>query len=123
MKKDARHSPDRLISGKRRKKAAPPGVAVRAIEVDGVEYTWSVRYGWQRQERGIRRISLSVSLHPARTRELVLDLAVALGPEDPAPTDAGLAEALPAAIREAQEAGWDPESRGRAFRYETTRAF
>jgi len=123
MKKDARHATDRMISGKLRKRAARPGVAVRTVDVDGTEYTWSTRHSFRPWGRGVKAISISVSLRPARTRELILDLTLALGPEDPSPGDARVAEALPAAIRSALDAGWDPESRGRAFRHEMTGSF
>jgi hypothetical protein len=58
-----------------------------------------------------------VSLHPGRTRELILDFTMKVGPEDgPPPTSAW---SRPWSRRSARlRAGWDPESRGRAFRYE-----
>ena len=118
MKRDARHATDRLISGKRRKKAASPGVKVRTIAVDGTEYVWSQRHGWLVWGKGIQAISLTVSLVPARTRELILDFTLTVSPEDDTPSDARIVRALESAIRSAMEAGWDPESRGRAFRYE-----
>jgi hypothetical protein len=59
-----------------------------------------------------------VSLVPARTRELILDLALPVTPEQPAPTAETVTAAVEDGIRGALEAGWDPESRGRAFRYE-----
>ena len=36
----------------------------------------------------------------------------------PPPAEDRVARALEGAIRSALEAGWDPESRGRAFRFE-----
>ena len=59
-----------------------------------------------------------MSLKPGRTRELILDLTMTLGPEDGAPPQARIIRALEDGIRSAREAGWDPESRGRAFRHE-----
>ena len=67
--------------------------------------------------KGIKAVSVSVSLQPERTRELILDFTVKVNDGD-APSDARVLRALPAAIRSAREAGWDPESRGRAFRHE-----
>ena len=107
-----------MISGKRRKKAAPPGVAVKAVAVDGTEYQWWTRHGWQIWGTDTKVISISVSLEPARTRELILDMTMTMNPEDNTPSETRLAQAVGPAIRAAIEAGWDPESRGRAFRFE-----
>lgn len=109
---------DRLISGKLRGQAARRGAAVTTVSVDGVEYAWSYRHGWVVWGKGVKAVSLSVSLKPERTRELRLDFTVQLDDEDPTPSEAKVIEALPEAIRAAIAAGWDPESRGRAFRYE-----
>jgi hypothetical protein len=67
--------------------------------------------------KGIKAVSVSVSLHPGRTRELILDFTVNVADGD-SPSDARVLRSLPSAIRSAMEAGWDPESRGRAFRHE-----
>ena len=116
MKKDS--GPDRLISGRLRKKAARAGADRRTVLVDGVEYAWSYRHGWLVWGKGIKAMSLSVSLHPARTRELIVDLTLQMNPQGDLPSEARVLEALAGAIRQAIVAGWDPESRGRAFRYE-----
>jgi hypothetical protein len=85
--------------------------------VGGTKYAWSYRHGWVVWGKGIKAISVSVALQPKRTRELILDLTVAVeGASDP--TEARVLDALPAAIQSALDAGWDPESRGRAFRHE-----
>lgn len=89
------------------------------MSVDGTRYSWSYRHGWQVWGKGIKAISLSVSLEPGRTRELILDLTLKLGPEG-TPEAARVLGALEDGIRSAREAGWDPESRGRAFRHEVT---
>lgn len=117
MKKDPRLADDRLISGKLRAKSARTGAATTTVEVDGANYAWSYRHGWVVWGKGIKAVSVSVALHPGRTRELILDFTVNVAVGD-APSDARVLKALPAAIRSAQEAGWDPESRGRAFRHE-----
>lgn len=109
---------DRLISGRLRGKAARRGATVPLVVVDGVAYAWAQRHGWLVRGKGIKVISVSVSLRPERTRELILDLSLKLRPEDGPPSDERMAAALEAGIRGAVEAGWDPESRGRAFRYE-----
>ena len=109
---------DRLISGKLRAKAARSGAAATVVSVDGTSYAWSYRHGWQVWGKGIKAISLSVTLKPGRTRELILDLTMTLSSEDGAPPEARIVRALEDAVRSAREAGWDPESRGRAFRHE-----
>lgn len=117
MKKDPRLAGDRLISGKLRAKAARRGAPHTTIDVDGAEYVWSYRHGWVVWGKGIKAVSVSVSLHPERTRELILDFTVKVNEGD-APSDARVLRALPGAVRSAIAAGWDPESRGRAFRHE-----
>ena len=117
MKKDPRLAGDRLISGKLRAKAARKGADNTTVGVDGALYAWSYRHGWVVWGKGIKAVSVSVSLQPGRTRELVLDFTVNVGDND-APSEARVVRALPDAIRSAIDAGWDPESRGRAFRHE-----
>jgi hypothetical protein len=109
---------DRLISGKLRGPAGRKGAAHTTVAVDGVDYAWSYRHGWVVWGKGVKAVSLSVSLQPERTRELRLDFSVQIDDEDPTPSEAKVVAALPDAIRAAMAAGWDPESRGRAFRYE-----
>jgi hypothetical protein len=117
VKKDPRQADDRLISGKLRAKAARSGAAHTTVTVDGVEYAWSYRHGFVVFGKGIKAVSVSVSLHPERTRELIVGFTLNVSDGD-RPSDARVLGALPAAIRSAREAGWDPESRGRAFRHE-----
>ncbi len=117
MKKDPRLAGDRLISGKLRAKSARTGADNTIVAVDGADYAWAYRHGWVVWGKGIKAVSVSVALHPGRTRELILDFTVNVADGD-TPSDARVLKALPAAIRSAQEAGWDPESRGRAFRHE-----
>jgi hypothetical protein len=118
VKKDPRDAPDRLISGKLRAKAGRRDAKNTTVSVDGTEYVWAYRHGWLVWGKGIKALSISVALHPGRTRELILDLTMKVGPEDGPPSDVRVVQALEPAIREAVRAGWDPESRGRAFRYE-----
>jgi hypothetical protein len=118
VKKDPRLADDRLISGKLRSKAARTGAANTSVTVDGALYFWSYRHGWVVWGKGIKAVSISVSLHPGRTRELILDFTVTENGGGATPSDARVLHALGAAIRSAREAGWDPESRGRAFRHE-----
>jgi hypothetical protein len=111
---------DRLISGRLRGKAGRSGAAVAVISVDGTDYSWTYRHGWQVWGKGIKVISISASLSPERTRELILDLVLKVGDNDAPPSEARVMRALESGIRSALEAGWDPESRGRAFRHEIT---
>lgn len=118
MKKNSRQVTDRLICGKLRRKAKRGGGTVSIVAVDDTDYAWVFRHGWVVWGKGIKAISISVSLNPGRTRELILDFTVKLNDEDGTPSDARVLRVLETAIRSAREAGWDPESRGRAFRYE-----
>ena len=118
MKKPPLPGDDRMISGKLRGKAGRAGAPASTVSVDGTEFAWSYRHGWQVWGKGIKVISVSVAFKPQRTRELILDFVVKVGAEDPTPGEARVVRALEGAIRSALEAGWDPESRGRAFRPE-----
>ena len=118
MKKDPRLANDRLISGKLRAKAGRTGATNTLVAVDGVDYVWSHRHGWIVWGKGIKALSLSVSLQPGRTRELILDFTLKVSPEEGSPSEARILRTLRDGIQAALQAGWDPESRGRAFRYE-----
>jgi hypothetical protein len=118
MKKDPKLADDRMISGKLRKKAGRAGASASTVTVDGTPYAWSHRHGWLVWGKGIKAISVSFALKPERTRELILDFTIKVGAEDPTPPEARVVRALEGAIRSALAAGWDPESRGRAFRFE-----
>jgi hypothetical protein len=118
VRKDPRPGNDRLISGKLRAKAGRRGAAHTTVTVDGDDYAWSYRHGWVVWGKGIKAVSISVSLHPERTRELILDFTLNVNDGDGTPADPRVLHALASGIRSAREAGWDPESRGRAFRHE-----
>jgi hypothetical protein len=91
------------------------------IAVDGVEYAWLYRHGWVATAQRLKGASVSVSLVPGKTRELILDFVFEmLGVERP-PAAAKVASAIVSAIRAAKAAGWDPESRGKTFRFEVPR--
>jgi hypothetical protein len=92
---------------------------VQTVTVDGVEYRWSYRHEWMvHHGRGLKDVSVSVSLDPGRTRELILDLEFKISGIDRQLSDAALGREIAAAIRTAIENGWDPESRGRPFRHQ-----
>jgi hypothetical protein len=118
VRKDPRPGNDRLISGKLRAKAGRSGASTTSVTVDGDEYVWSYRHGWVVWGKGFKVVSISVSRHPERTRELILDFTLSVSEGDGTPSDARVLSALTSGIRSAREAGWDPESRGRAFRHE-----
>jgi hypothetical protein len=118
VKKSARNAPDRMISGKLRPKASRAGADARLVAVDGTDYTWTYRHGWLVWGKGIKAVSVSVSLSPGRTRELILDFTLKVNAEEGIPSEERLVRALDGGIRSALLAGWNPESRGRAFRHE-----
>jgi hypothetical protein len=117
LTRDRGQAKDRLISGKLRGKAGRSGAAATVISVDGTRYAWRYRHGWTVWGKGIRAMSISVCLNPERTRELILGFTLRVSEGGPS-SEARVARALEEGIRSAREAGWDPESRGRAFRYE-----
>jgi hypothetical protein len=91
------------------------------IAVDGAEYAWLYRHGWVAIGQRLKGASVSVSLVPGKTRELILDFVFEmLGVERP-PAAAKLGPAIRSGIRAAKAAGWDPESRGKTFRFEVPR--
>src|SRR5258706_10116988 len=113
MKKDPKHAEDRMISGKLRAKAGRSGAANTMVSVDGTAYAWAYRHGWLVWGKGIQAISISVSLRPGRTRELILDFTMKVGPEGGSPSDARAVQALGPAIRSADRAGGGPGAPGR----------
>jgi hypothetical protein len=120
-RKDPRAGDDRLISGRLRGKAGRAGAQANVVVVDDLTLAWSQRHEWFDRSEALTRVySLSVALRPERTRELILDLAFRVKDDIAPPSPAQMAQALQAGIRAACEAGWDPESRGRAFRFEWT---
>ena len=89
------------------------------LSVDGAEYTWEYRHPWfVQREKSLRTISVLVTLDPGRNRELILDLSFKVPGLERNPSDAKVAVVVQDGVRGALEAGWEPESRGRAFRYE-----
>lgn len=120
-RRDPRAGDDRLISGRLRGKAGRAGAKANVVVVDDLAIAWSQRHEWFDRSAGLTRVySLSVALRPERTRELVLDLSFQVKDDVTPPPTALMAKALESGIRAACEAGWDPESRGRAFRFEWT---
>src|SRR5258708_28887770 len=92
---------------------------VRTFELDGARYLWQHRHGLhvpstlEDSGKGMKGISLLIHLEPGKRRELILDFEFGYFADrhpPPGKIEQALATAIPAAI----EAGWDPESRGRA---------
>ena len=117
MKKDDRQSEDRLISGKLRAKAARDGAKNTTVTVDGTVFVWSLRHSWYVRGTGTKAWSISVALQPERTRELILEFALSVETAEGAKADGAVLREIENGIRLAQEAGWNPDSRGRAFRF------
>jgi len=88
------------------------------ITIDGVDYFWEQRHGWVvERDRGVKGVSVSVWRRPRKTRELVVDFPFTVFGLDKRPGRTKLTAVLESAIRSAMHAGWDPESRGKAFRH------
>lgn len=88
------------------------------ITVDGLAMIWEKRHpiflDWRKELKGV---SVSVWVRPGKTKELVLDVHFAVFDIDRIPNADRWNEVLGRAIRSAMEAGWDPLSRGSAFRH------
>ena len=117
MKKKADQT-DRLISGKLRGKASRRGALAKRLTVDGTTYTWERRHAFVIDGKLLHAYSFSVALQPERTRELILDFTLRPDERGLPPTEKRIAATLEDGVRAALEGGWDPESRGRAFRFQ-----
>jgi hypothetical protein len=92
--------------------------ALEEVAVDDEEYRWRVRHGWLVDKgAGLKGISISVWRNPGRTRELIIDFPFSVFSLDRCPKRSDLIAALRPAIKAAITAGWNPESRGRVFRF------
>jgi hypothetical protein len=101
-------------SGKRQKRVSEPN----PISVDGYDMIWEKRHpiflDWRKELKGV---SVSVWIRPGKTKELILDVHFATFGVDRMPNPDRWNQVLALAVRSAMEAGWDPESRGAAFRH------
>src|ERR1051326_3049542 len=89
-----------------------------AISIDGEEYRWELRHGGvYDKDDGLKGVSVSVWRKPLRTRELILDLPYSFFGQQKAPKANTLLPVLREHIPAAIEAGWDPDSRGKTFRF------
>ncbi len=103
-----------MESGKRQKRVSEPN----PISVDGYDMIWEKRHpiflDWRKELKGV---SVSVWIRPGKTKELILDVHFATFGIDRMPNPDRWNQVLALAVRSAIEAGWDPESRGAAFRH------
>jgi hypothetical protein len=116
MKKDP--TEDRLISGKLRGKASRRGDRAKVLTIDGTSFTWERRHGYVIDGKLLHAYSFSVALQPERTRELILDFTLRPDERGMPPAEKRVMATLEDGVRAALEGGWDPESRGRAFRFQ-----
>jgi hypothetical protein len=92
--------------------------AADKIVIGEEEYFWRFRHGLVIVRGvGLKGISISVWRTPERTRELILDFPCSLFEGNRSPGGKELLAVLPPAIQAAIDAGWDPDSRGRTFRF------
>jgi hypothetical protein len=95
---------------------------VRTFELDGARYLWEQRHGvhvpstLEHSGKGMKGISFLIRLEPGKWRELILDFEFGYF-ADRLPSPGKIEHAFKTAIPAAIEAGWDPESRGKAFRH------
>lgn len=103
-----------MESGKRQKRVSEPN----PISVDGYDLIWEKRHpiflDWRKELKGV---SVSVWIRPGKTKELILDVHFATFGIDRMPNPDRWNQVLALAVRSAMEDGWDPESRGAAFRH------
>ena len=103
-----------MQSARHQKRVSEPN----PIAVDGFDLIWEKRHpiflDWRKELKGV---SVSVWIRPGKTKELVLDILFDVHGIDRMPNPERFNEILSGAIRSAIEAGWDPESRGAAFRH------
>jgi hypothetical protein len=92
--------------------------AADKIVIGDEEYRWRFRHGGVVVRGvGLKGFSVSVWRKPDRTRELILDFPFSQLGENRSPVGKALLAVLPTAIQAAIDAGWDPDSRGRTFRF------
>jgi len=92
-----------------------------ALNVDGIEYFWEFRHAPRFDSSvGLCGPSVVVCLRPTRTRDLIIDFPISTFDPKGKLRKAILARHLTSVIRSALAAGWEPESRGRPFRFNVT---
>ena len=88
------------------------------LTVRGAEYFWEYRHSWRFDSGlGLCGPSVVVYLRPTRTRDLIIDFPISTFGMKGKPPNAVLVGHLTSVIRSAFAAGWEPESRGKPFRF------
>jgi len=89
-----------------------------AVTVDGVEYFWEYRHNSRFDSAvGMCGPSVAVRLRLKRTRDLIVDFPISAFGTKGKPRNASLVRYLTSVIQSALAAGWEPESRGKPFRF------
>jgi hypothetical protein len=92
--------------------------SANALTIDGTQYAWEFRHAWVVESgKGLKGLSVSVWLEPGKTRELILDFDFKVFGLDRNPPQPVMSRAVARGILSAIQAGWVPNSRGRAFRH------
>ena len=92
-----------------------------ALTVDGIEYFWEFRHASRFDSSvGLCGPSVVVCLRPTHTRDLIIDFPISTFETKGKPRNAVLVRHLTFGIRSALAAGWEPESRGKPFRFDVT---
>jgi hypothetical protein len=103
-----------MQSGKHQRRVNEP----HSIAVDGYDLIWEKRHpilvDWRREVKGA---SVSVWIRPGKTKELILDVMFDVYGVETFPNPDRWEVILREAIRSALDEGWDPESRGTAYRH------
>ena len=91
----------------------------KTVHLEQEEFRWQLRHGWVLEAgRRLKGVSVAVAREPGRTRELIVDFDFSVFGIDRSPSAAEMVPLLLAAVRSAITAGWQPDSRGRAFRFD-----
>lgn len=92
-----------------------------ALNVDGIEYHWEFRHASRFDSSvGLCGPSVVVCLAPTHTRDLIIDFPISTFDPKRKPRRAILVHHLTSVIRLALAAGWEPQSRGKPFRFNVT---
>jgi hypothetical protein len=90
------------------------------IELDAVRYAWEVRHiaGAPSPYNNAQGTSVSVALPGGKTKELVIDFAIADPFFERPKSKRELESRLIPCVRGALAQGWNPEARGKPYRVE-----
>jgi hypothetical protein len=91
------------------------------LKVEGIEYFWEFRHATRFDSNvGLCGPSVVVCLRPTQTRDLIIDFPYSTFDPKGKPRRAILMHHLTSVIRSALAIGWEPESRGKPFRFNVT---